>query len=77
VWLTLVIGVCVGAALQLTVVSGVWFPSRSYPTAKVKLVLYFAQVSDCCFGRLWGWGGWWLGVGVGDEAACPFVQQGK
>ncbi len=44
VWSFLVVGLVVAAVLQLAVVSDVWFPSKDAPSARLKLVIYFAQV---------------------------------
>jgi hypothetical protein len=43
-WTLVVLGEVTAAVLQLTVVSGVWFPSALHPSGKMKLAVYFAQV---------------------------------
>jgi hypothetical protein len=44
VWAALTVAVLASAVLQVTFVSGVWL-ARGQPTGKMKLVIYFAQVS--------------------------------
>jgi hypothetical protein len=78
VWALVVMALLISAALQFTVVSGVWFGSPRLPTGKMKLVIYFLQVGSgvcvrVCGGDLprvwvdsrgWGVGGEWVGEWV-------------
>ncbi len=50
VWPMIVITLLVAAIMQLAVVSDVWAPSNTYPSGKMKMVIYFSQV--CALG---GW----------------------
>jgi hypothetical protein len=54
VWTAIVCGVFVAASVELLVVSGVWSTEDTFPKAKMKLAMYFAQVgpgsSRCLFG---------------------------
>ena len=44
VWPLAAVAVFVAAAVQLTFVSNVWFPTKTVPKGKVKLTIYFFQV---------------------------------
>lgn len=47
VWFLVIAAVLVASACQLGLVSDVWAPSRDPPSGKLKIAIYFAQVSRC------------------------------
>ena len=45
VWFVVVVAVLAASAAQLGLVSDVWAPSKDPPSGKLKIAIYFAQVS--------------------------------